>query len=62
MVNFIRVHNRRDDVSFLINTECIIAIYDYRNSHDYNYTWTDIITANKTFEVAETEQDLINMI
>lgn len=61
MVNFIRVHDRRNGLSFLINTERIIAIYDYRNSHDYNYTWTDIITANKTFEVAETEQDLINM-
>lgn len=62
MANFIRVHDRRNGLSFLINTERIIAIYDYRNSYDYNYTWTDIITANKTFEVAETEQDLINMI
>lgn len=62
MANFIRVHDRRDGVSFLINTERIIAIYDYRNSHDYNYTWTDIITTNKTFEVAETEQDLANRL
>ena len=60
MAKFIRLHNRRNKREFLINIECIIAICDYRNSHDY--TWTDIATTNKTFEVAETEQDLINMI
>ena len=58
MVNFIRVHDRRNGLSFLINTERIIAICDNRNGH--NYTWTDIITTNKTFEVAETEQDILD--
>ena len=59
MAKFIRVHDRRNGVSFLINTERIIAICDNRNGHDY--TWTDIITTeNKTFEVAETEQDILD--
>lgn len=60
MTHFIRVHDRRDGVSFLINTERIIAICDNRNGHDY--AWTDIITTNKTFEVAETEQELANRL
>lgn len=61
MAKIISLHDRRDGVSFLINTERIIAICDNRNGHEY--AWTDIITTtNKTFEVAETEQDLINMI
>ena len=60
MAHFIRVHDRRDGFSFLINTERIIAICDNRNGHDY--TWTDIITTNETFEVAETEQDLTNRL
>ena len=60
MTNFIKVHDRRSGVSFLINTERIIAICD--NRIDGKHLWTDIVTTNKTFEVAETEQDLVNMI
>lgn len=55
MANFIRVHDRKNGLSFLINTERTIAICEYRIGDD-------IGTTNKTFEVAETEQDLINMI
>lgn len=58
MANFIRVNDRRNGLSFLINTERIIAICEYRI--DGKHLWTDIATTNKTFEVAETEQDILD--
>ena len=60
MAKFIRLHHRRNKREFLINIEHIITICEYRI--DGKHLWTDIATTNKTFEVAETEQDLINMI
>ena len=59
MAKFIRLHHRRNKREFLINIEHIITICEYRIGDDIG---TNIKKKKKNFEVAETEQDLLNMI
>lgn len=58
MAKFISVHHRTKNLRFLINTERIVTIWETRI--DDNFAWTNITTENKTFEVAETEQDILD--
>ena len=64
MANFIKVHDRRSHVSYLIFTEHIIAICDNRNDplikEGNDFAWTNIITPNRTFEVTETEKEILS--
>ena len=64
MANFIRVHDRRSGVRFLVITEHIVAICDNRNDplikQGGEFAWTNIITTNRTFEVVETEQEILD--
>ena len=58
MAKFISVHHRAKNLRFLINTERIVIIWESRIGDDF--AWTNIKTENKTFEVTETEQEILD--
>lgn len=64
MGKIISLHDRRSGVRFLVITEHIIAICDNRNDplikQGGEFAWTNIITTNRTFEVVETEQEILD--
>lgn len=60
MGKIISLHDRRSGVRFLVITEHIVAICDNRNKQGGEFAWTNIITTKRTFEVVETEQEILD--
>ena len=66
MNGFIRLTERHGDLSVLISIDHIVCVRDNRSdkllANKRDWQWTAIRTENRSFEVKETEQEIVNLI